>query len=76
MLPPIFSGPQKKQSQKTKQLLPLPRGGNNYRSQASDSSPIQYKSEVQTSQAMPQSERLTMDGSAMHQTDGLNLNQD
>ena len=69
MLPPIFSGPQKKQNQKTRQLAPLPHRGPQIRSQLSESSPIRYSSAVNNG-AM-QSERHQNDGitsSAMKQT--------
>ena len=49
MLPPIFSGPQKKASQKAAKLIPMPQKSQ-YRSQLSDSSPIQYKQDVMVSQ--------------------------
>ena len=45
MLPPIFSGPHKKASQKTSKLIPMPQKSQ-YRSQLSDSSPMNYKHEV------------------------------
>ena len=49
MLPPIFSGPQKKASQKAAKLIPMPQKSQ-YRSQLSDSSPIQYKQDVMPGQ--------------------------
>lgn len=46
MLPPIFSGPSKKNSQKAKALAQQSKlAQQQYRTQLSDSSPLQYKSE-------------------------------